>query len=105
MPVETPTLSVAPSTIVCRLASGDLLDATPVQAADLILGSLTAAAIGTAVVPGSILTLNTTTNPLEFIESVFNAGLTVPAGTISGFLRIEIGGNILFINAYSVIPS
>ena len=61
--------------------------------------------IGVAPVAGSILTLNTTTSVLEFIESVFNAGLTVPAGTISGFLRVEIGGNTLYINAYSVIPS
>ncbi len=66
---------------------------------------LDAVGIGAAAVSGSILTINTTTSPLEFIESVFNAGLTVPAGTISGFLRVEIGGNILFINAYSVIPS
>ena len=66
---------------------------------------LDAVGIGAAAVAGSILTVNTTTSPLEFIESVFNAGLTVPAGTISGFLRVEIGGNILFINAYSVIPS
>ncbi len=31
MPVAIPTLSVAPSTIVARLASGDLLDATPIS--------------------------------------------------------------------------
>ncbi len=66
---------------------------------------LDAVGIGAAAVSGSILTVNTTTSPLEFIESVFNAGLTVPAGTISGYIRVEIGGNILFINAYSVVPS
>ncbi len=71
----------------------------------MVDAGLDAVGIGAAAVTGSILTLNTTTSPLEFIESVFNAGLTVPAGTISGFLRVEIGGNILFINAYSVIPS
>ena len=38
MPVIPPTLSVAPSTIVGRLASGDLLDMSPLQAANLILG-------------------------------------------------------------------
>lgn len=105
MPVEIPTLSVAPSTIVCRLASGDLLDASPAQAAALILNGLSEVGIGLPLVSGSILALNTITSPLEFVESVFNAGLSVPAGTIAGFVRVEIGGNILFINAYSVIPS
>jgi hypothetical protein len=71
----------------------------------MVDAGLDAVGIGTAAVTGSILTVNTTTSPLEFIESVFNAGLTVPAGTISGYLRVEIGGNILFINAYSVVPS
>jgi hypothetical protein len=66
---------------------------------------LDAVGIGAAPVSGSILTLNTTTSPLEFIESVFNAGLTTPAGTIAGYIAIEIGGNVLYVNAYSVIPS
>lgn len=66
---------------------------------------LDAVGIGAAAVSGSILTINTTTSPLEFVESVFNAGLSTPAGTISGYIQVEIGGNILYINAYSVIPS
>lgn len=71
----------------------------------MVDAGLDAVGIGAAAVSGSILTLNTTTSPIEFIESVFNAGLTTPAGTIAGYLRVEIGGNVLYINAYSVIPS
>jgi hypothetical protein len=42
------TLSVAPSTIVCRLAAGDLLDATPLQAAGLILSGTALTAVTVA---------------------------------------------------------
>ena len=48
MPVEQPTLSVAPSTIVCRLASGDLGDQTPIAVRSLMFDGVLITAVAVA---------------------------------------------------------
>ena len=61
--------------------------------------------VGMDPVAGSVLSLATTTNNLEFIESVYNTGLTTAASTLDGYIKVEIGGNVMYINAYSDIPT
>jgi hypothetical protein len=61
--------------------------------------------IGVAPVNGSILTLNTTTSPLEFIVSTFNNLLIVPPAVTTGYLTVEIGGSQCFIPCYTAIPT
>lgn len=71
----------------------------------MVDAGLDAVGIGVAAVSGSILTLNTLTSPLEFITSVFNAGLTTPPTTTTGYVTVEIGGNICHIPCYTATPS
>lgn len=61
--------------------------------------------VGTAPVSGSVLTLATTTDNLEFVESVFNPALNSPSTQTVGYIQVEIGGNICYLQAYLNAPS
>ena len=70
----------------------------------MVDAGLDAVGIGAAAVAGSILTINTLTSPVEFITSVFNAILITPPTTTTGYITVEIGGNVCHIPCYTAIP-
>ncbi len=83
MPVEEPTLDVAPSTIVCRLASGNLLDATPAAVVDLLFTGL---ALPVAVIAADDKVLIQDTDDSDTLKTVTTQSIAdlIGAGDVQG---------------------
>jgi hypothetical protein len=84
MPVDIPTLNVAPSTIVARLAAGDLLDQTPVAVRALMFNGVPLAAA--TVAPGDLVLIQDLDDSLilKAVTAQSIADLNVTSGDVVG---------------------